>query len=157
MSESFMSITPPSSYPPTPPNTADGHTRTSSLASDDSDSSPTRALSNPLLTSSSPFGSDEGRRPPRNVAHVNFGAILTQIQEENPGKFYELSTDVPDNSPHNTNEPGSPHANGLDLPKVNELLEELTESSASRAGSPAPSGFGDSVQSKSHSLPCCFK
>jgi hypothetical protein len=66
--------------------------------------------------------------------------VLTQIQEENPGAFYEASTSVPENTP--CSQTG---LTAVDLPHIDECLEELPAPLAAKFGSPAPSVFNGSV------------
>lgn len=88
---------------------------------------------------------------PRNLAHVDFAAVLDRVEEENPGQFYELDTTVPNNTPCATEEPpSSPRSQAADKKNGDLDVEELGEmlnGVPSKASSPAPSVFGG-TQSK---------
>jgi hypothetical protein len=157
MSATAVTIPPTGSYPPTPPNTIETRSRATSNVSNLS-----RALSEPLQSPSILVNGDAPRHqgPPRNVAFVNFPRVLSQIQEENPGYFYEAPTGVPDNTPAVTEAPSTPRSQTgpttFDLPRIDERLDELPELVESKLGSPVPSVFGGSTDNQSKSIVTFF-
>lgn len=78
-------------------------------------------------------------------------------QNDTPGRFYESSVDVPNNTPCcSSAAPDSPRSAFTDnLVVIDELLEELPGPYASKPSSPAPSVFGTST-SKFSSLLFAF-
>jgi hypothetical protein len=84
-----------------------------------------------------------------NLHDPGFGEQLKRIQEEKPGEFFEGPTGVPENTPF-MSEAGtldSPRTNTfprfIDLPQINERLEQLPAPASSRFTSPTPSTIGD--------------
>jgi hypothetical protein len=146
-------------FPPTPPNTEVTRSIPNSGISTPTSATPSRAPSECGSTSyngaSIPINSSADalafrRGLYRNIAHVGLASMLGNVQEEHPGQFNENDTDVPNNTPCDTEEAPSSPREGLvrevDLPAVDDLLlDGLNGRSA--FSSPTPSVFGG-TQSK---------
>jgi hypothetical protein len=110
----------------------------------------TRPRSDSVNSGREPFAN--GDMHPRNPRPAHLNAVaehLARIHEEAPGEFYEASTGVPENTPiTGTGEPGTPrtdfHPTVINLPNINQKLEQLPPPTSSKFSTPPASIIGDS-------------
>ena len=145
----------PESCPTTPPNTEASRSRANSEMSRTSTHSraPSEVAAGPSILVNGVGPRRQG--PPRNNGHVNFAAIVTHVQETTPGRFYEASTDVPDNTPYGTEAgaeaPDSLRHGPINAPFDADALDEALKNTPSKKSSPTQSVISGSV-SKSNSM-----